>query len=348
MTNYWKTDRIELQMREGIAIDPDSDFRLYFDVFDKDDNYVGYVLVDKMDARVGKCEVSAEIEESYRRKGYGRDAVGKVIDYLFSYKRYHRIACELVESNLEYEPFVLGFGFAKEGVWKELKAGEDVHVYSILAEELFEGRRCEKNYAALSQGDAFSEEMDCANMNITKTTLRLAPMTRTAYSYKHEIMYDLESSLMLDGTANLPVDPEELSEWEEKHLDGNEYGTCVEYAIVDEEGDMVGTGGIDGIDEEDSKFSYHIYIFEDYAGQGYGAQALYLLLQEGFAKRKLHKMYTYIDESNIASLRIARRNGCQVEGLARDMEFYQGKYASDYMIGLTSEQFESVHKMREL
>ncbi|WP_282032477.1 GNAT family N-acetyltransferase [Winogradskyella eximia] len=66
--------------------------------------------------------------------------------------------------------------------------------------------------------------------------------------------------------------------------------------------------------------------------QGYGREALELLINYCFEVLHLHQVYANISENNIASLKLFETNGFKIIGLKKDWSFDGINYTNEYIL----------------
>ncbi|WP_179354648.1 GNAT family N-acetyltransferase [Winogradskyella vidalii] len=71
---------------------------------------------------------------------------------------------------------------------------------------------------------------------------------------------------------------------------------------------------------------------ENNRNQGYGKEALKLLVDYCFQTLHLHQVYANISENNLASLRLFEANGFKKIGLKKDWSFDGKTYANEYLL----------------
>lgn len=86
-----------------------------------------------------QCEIGYTIGEAYQKKGYGKESVWGITNYLFKEMNKHRISASLDPKNEASIALLESLGFRKEGLFKKsvLNNGiwEDDLVYAKLNEE---------------------------------------------------------------------------------------------------------------------------------------------------------------------------------------------------------------------
>ncbi|MDD5900962.1 MAG: GNAT family protein [Lachnospiraceae bacterium] len=111
-------------------------------IFLNDGTVIGDVALQDIDRVNRKCSVGIGIAKiEYRAKGYGREAVGLMVDYGFRYLGMERITANTLEINAGAQKMLARCGFLLEG--RERKAvylngnKYDRLCYGILKEEYF-------------------------------------------------------------------------------------------------------------------------------------------------------------------------------------------------------------------
>jgi len=78
-------------------------------------------------------------------------------------------------------------------------------------------------------------------------------------------------------------------------------------------------------------------------GQGYGTQALELLLHFGFADLNLHRIWLHVFAGNERAGRVYCKLGFREEGLLRQAVFLDGQYESIRLMALLEEEYARRH-----
>ena len=97
--------------------------------------------------------------------------------------------------------------------------------------------------------------------------------------------------------------------------------------IVDDAGDIVGEIEYFPVTEylQGYEISYRLF-GSQHAGKGYTTEAVNLLVDYLFGRRRVNRMQLNIHPDNTASKRVAQKCGFAFEGLMRGCWFHQGKY----------------------
>jgi len=67
-------------------------------------------------------------------------------------------------------------------------------------------------------------------------------------------------------------------------------------------------------------------------GQGYGKEALQLLISYCFTHLALHQVYCNISANNEASLKLFQNEGFTIIGLKKDWNFNNGEFTNEYLL----------------
>ncbi len=74
-------------------------------------------------------------------------------------------------------------------------------------------------------------------------------------------------------------------------------------------------------------------------GQGYGTEAVELLLDFGFRDLNLHRIYLHVFSHNAAAIRVYEKSGFVREGLLRQTAYIDGEYRDVILMGIIREEY---------
>lgn len=100
----------------------------------------------------------------------------------------------------------------------------------------------------------------------------------------------------------------------------------VHFAIVDEKNEYVGTISLKNINYIDSNAEYAIVIRKKYWGKKFAFEATKFILEYGFNKLNLTKIYLNVLESNKRANTFYSKFGFNLEGSFKNHMFIDGKY----------------------
>jgi RimJ/RimL family protein N-acetyltransferase len=102
----------------------------------------------------------------------------------------------------------------------------------------------------------------------------------------------------------------------------------------------VGDCGFFAIDWRNRNAEFGIFIGEkEYWNQGYGSEAVQLLLKHGFDTLNLHRIYLRVFEDNKRAIRAYEKSGFIHEGRLRSAEFRDGKYIDMLFMSVLREEW---------
>ena len=88
--------------------------------------------------------------------------------------------------------------------------------------------------------------------------------------------------------------------------------------VFEDEGEIVGMGGLTNINREANKGELYIFVNPNLQRSGIGTQATKLLCKFGFEELGLNKIYLETNEDNYAARRVYEKCGFQLEGFLRE------------------------------
>lgn len=101
----------------------------------------------------------------------------------------------------------------------------------------------------------------------------------------------------------------------------------------------VGLVGFSDVDETAGTAEISCWIRPEYWGEGYGTEAVELLVEYGFDQRRLHKFVAEVVEFNGASKRLVEKVGFVEEGRQREQDFVDGEYHDCLLYGLLAAEW---------
>jgi len=113
-------------------------------------------------------------------------------------------------------------------------------------------------------------------------------------------------------------------------------------AVIEADGVPVGTIGLLSIDRKNSKAEYYIAMGEvDYKGKGVAKEASRLILEYGFEKLDLNRIYLFTEVENTAAQRLFEKVGFVKEGIIRKDIISHGKYVDRIAYGFLREDWKT-------
>jgi len=118
--------------------------------------------------------------------------------------------------------------------------------------------------------------------------------------------------------------------------DGDEFRQAIESLVT---GDIVGTITTERCDPHAGTCSYGISVFEWQRRQGYGRDAVVVLLRYLFGERRYQKCTVGAVSFNEESVAFHRALGFQVEGRIRRAHVAAGRHWDEVILGITVEEY---------
>lgn len=112
---------------------------------------------------------------------------------------------------------------------------------------------------------------------------------------------------------------------------GTEYSFAIE---LKDERTYIGGCGIASIDGKNHTATVGIFLGNAYCGQGYGTDAMKVLVDFCFQEVNLHKVSLSVYGFNTRAIRSYEKVGFQTEGVLREEVFRFGQYHDKIMMGL--------------
>lgn len=339
---------------------------LWFAILNHQGEMTGYAVIDWMNERMGNTQLGINIFEKFRRCGYATYAAKILLEYIFHERRFHKLACCVLEGNDAGNAFVKSLGMALDGFRDEMFYTHGKYIgeyyYSLLDYEYNEGiKQREKYDLPDSEIGKLSEKFLKFGKLVQKPEkpgsngtyfwkydgIVLRDMTEEDYLKNHDIIFDTGACVFYDSDVKLPMVSKELSEYEKSHLNFNCDDDRIEFAICNEEDEYVGNINICGMDRKNGKFSYSIYVLNEHRGNGYATKALRLILWYCFQELRMNKMICGVNEGNHSSAAVMRKVGCRVEGVLRENEYYHGQFIDMICFGVKKDEFMAFNHFDE-
>lgn len=111
-----------------------------------------------------------------------------------------------------------------------------------------------------------------------------------------------------------------------KFIDSSISNTCVNYAIVDDSNEYMGTVSLKNIDNENKKAEYAICMRNKAMGKGLSRFATDEILRIAFEDLDLNKVYLYVSKDNIRANKFYQKYNFILEGEFKEDMFIKGEF----------------------
>jgi RimJ/RimL family protein N-acetyltransferase len=113
--------------------------------------------------------------------------------------------------------------------------------------------------------------------------------------------------------------------------------------IVEEDGMLVGGGGLNDINEADRRARLAIGMFnERHIGRGIGRNAIDMVLQQAFGPLGLHRVDLRVLSFNIRAIRCHEACGFRLEGIGRESALVGGDWHDDWITAILEQDIRAV------
>jgi [ribosomal protein S5]-alanine N-acetyltransferase len=131
-----------------------------------------------------------------------------------------------------------------------------------------------------------------------------------------------------------PYDDGVAEQWIAMHQQRFEEGTWLNLAVTrDPDGALVGALGL-RLEPEHDRAELGYWIGKPYWGQGYATEAARALVEYGFERLGLHRIYAYHFTRNPASGKVLQKIGMRHEGHRRQHDKKWGRYEDEELYGM--------------
>ena len=137
----------------------------------------------------------------------------------------------------------------------------------------------------------------------------------------------------------LPFNLEDEIDWYDRQRND---GSTQNFAIMLNDGAQhIGAIGLMGIDHREQRAELGIFIGDKSQwGQGYGREAIRLLLAFGFSELNLHRIFLRVDASHTPAIRCYVRSGFIEEGRLRDGVYRHGHFEDVLIMSVLRPEFD--------
>jgi len=107
-----------------------------------------------------------------------------------------------------------------------------------------------------------------------------------------------------------------------------------------ESNELIGSCQLHSIDNVHRSAELQIRIGNTSQRQGYGIEAVRLLLKFAFNDLNLHRVYLHVFSTNTAAIRLYEKAGFKKEGVLREAVHINGKYIDVAVMGILRDEYE--------
>tara|TARA_R110001592_G_scaffold80054_3_gene238824 strand:+ start:1592 stop:2131 length:540 start_codon:yes stop_codon:yes gene_type:complete len=135
----------------------------------------------------------------------------------------------------------------------------------------------------------------------------------------------------------LPATIEETTKWFNSR---NNYER-VDLTFLNSNNDIIAMGGITKINSIDKNGELYLFVDPVFHGKGIGSKASKWIVNYGFLKLNLNKIYLLTNKDNIAAYKIYENLGFKLEGLLRNHKWKNNRFIDRKFYGLLKSEWEN-------
>ncbi len=156
----------------------------------------------------------------------------------------------------------------------------------------------------------------------------------------HDYASDPEVTEYMVWGAN---DKKQTKEFLEKALEQQKKDNRKNYdfAIILKSGKLIGACGIDDIKLRTKKGELGYCLNRDHWGKGYATETAGSLLDFGFKKLELHRIYAKCDTRNKQSAKVLEKIGMEREGRLREHKIIDGDWRDSYVYSILEHEYRT-------
>jgi len=135
----------------------------------------------------------------------------------------------------------------------------------------------------------------------------------------------------------LPATIDETTKW----LNSKNNSERIDLTFLNSNDDIIAMGGITKINSIDKNGELYLFVNPLFHGKGIGSKATKWIVNYGFLKLNLNKIYLVTNEDNIAAYKIYENLGFKLEGLLRNHKWKNNRFVDRKFYGLLKSEWEN-------
>jgi len=330
-----------------LRMEQKSEFRGLYSV-EKSSQVIGFFFLYFAIHKNGYTNLHMCMEKEYMKE-YGEEILKKATAHCFYELNYNKINIQTLETDDMFLEILKNNSYNLEIVQREhfYQSGRyvDVYRFGTVKKDFINKIKYDLNTQKTQKNDAKLEieaEYDInpgANLltgNKIDLTLMKAEDAKTMYD--QNLVSDEKNFASIAASA-----PDGLDYYIKKVNKPNDFlffSDDISFAIRKKDGQIVGTIGADSIDMRNRNMMIGLSIIDkDNRGQGYGSEAIRLLLDFAFFEMNMHRVYLGCFTFNNDASKIYEHIGFVPEGTNRDFVYRNGKYYDEFTLGILKKEW---------
>lgn len=148
---------------------------------------------------------------------------------------------------------------------------------------------------------------------------------------------DPEVTRFLEIHEQEPPTLKEEREYIQKKKKGK---TSVQFSIDAKDGAHIGTVALDAIDAYNKRAVFGIFIGnKKYWGQGCGTEAGRMMVEYGFHRLRLRRIFLHVYDFNVRGYKSYRKIGFKKEGVLREHRLRNGRFHNEIVMGILQKEY---------
>jgi aminoglycoside 6'-N-acetyltransferase len=106
-------------------------------------------------------------------------------------------------------------------------------------------------------------------------------------------------------------------------------------------GTLIGDAALRTVEADGCQAELGFTFAAPYQGQGYATEAVRAVVQYGFGKLAMHRVFSRTDARNLRSQRLLERLGFRLEGELREITWFKGAWTTDLLYAQLESEWRS-------
>ncbi len=175
------------------------------------------------------------------------------------------------------------------------------------------------------------------------TSIRLRPLDERDLDAMYRWHSDTELIRYMQAYQDPPITHSQIEKRIQKSLAGSH--DRVDMIIESKDGQRAGVVYLQDIDYRNRKAEIGVIVGEhDQQGKGMGTEAVEMILQVGFERLSLHRIYGSIDPANVPSIRVFENLGFTRDGALREDWWANGQPWDAIIYSMLSHEYFARHE----
>lgn len=170
--------------------------------------------------------------------------------------------------------------------------------------------------------------------------VRLREYSKDDLELARAYLNDMELRKLMTPGIPFPLRVEEELKWYDAltSMSDGPYNFAIESI---EESQYIGGCGINHVDSKNRVGLVGIFLGKDHLNQGYGTEAMRLLVDFCFNEVNLNKVKLFVYSVNKRAIRCYEKVGFKQEGVLREEMYRDGKYQDNIIMGMLKSEWEN-------